>query len=156
MFGSGHIPATKTEKSNRGLRVPDQNKDKRSTMFTVRNAENAMIVFTMCALALLVGVLLHELILKGNGFVNSLYTVADNISKILSAATMLTLFEEGIDIMFQRIRDTLKKEEQLIAKAKDEVYKEVSEWDQRRKQAEARGETFTEPPPVPPKTQSKK
>ena len=36
---------------------------------------------------------------------------------------MLTLFEEGIDIMFQRIRDTLKKEEQLIAKAKDEVYK---------------------------------
>ena len=115
-----------------------------------------MIVFTMCALALLVGVLLHELILKGNGFVNSLYTVADNISKILSAATMLTLFEEGIDIMFQRIRDTLKKEEQLIAKAKDEVYKEVSEWDQRRKQAEARGETFTEPPPVPPKMQSKK
>ena len=107
-----------------------------------------MIVFTMCALALLVGVLLHELILKGNGFVNSLYTVADNISKILSAATMLTLFEEGID--------TLKKEEQLIAKAKDEVYKEVSEWDQRRKQAEALGETFTEPPPVPPKTQSKK
>ena len=115
-----------------------------------------MIVFTMCALALLVGVLLHELILKGNGFVNSLYTVADNISKIMSAATMLTLFEEGIDIMFQRIRDTLKKEERLIAKAQDEVYQKVAEWDQRRKQAEVRGEPFTEPPPALTKKQSQK
>ena len=51
--------------------------------------------------------------------------------------------------MFQRSRDTLKREEQLIAKAKDEVYKEIEDWDQRRKQAEAGGEPFTEPPPAP-------
>lgn len=51
--------------------------------------------------------------------------------------------------MFQRIRDTLKREERLIAKAKDEVYKEIEDWDQRRKQAEARGEPFMEPPPAP-------
>ena len=50
--------------------------------------------------------------------------------------------------MFQRIRDTLKREERLIAKAKDEVYKEIENWDQRRKQAEARGEPFTEPLPA--------
>ena len=35
---------------------------------------------------------------------------------------MLTLFEERIDIMFQHIRDALKKEQRLIAKAQDEVY----------------------------------
>ena len=58
--------------------------------------------------------------------------------------------------MFQRIRDSFKKEEQIIAKAKDEVYKEVAEWDRRRKQAEARGEKFTEPPPAPQKQRSKK
>lgn len=29
--------------------------------------------------------------------------------------------------MFQRIRDTLKREERLIAKAKDEVYKEIKD-----------------------------
>ena len=58
--------------------------------------------------------------------------------------------------MFQRIRDTLKREERLIAKAKDEVYKEIEDWDQRRKQAEARGELFTEPPPAPRKKPSKK
>ena len=69
---------------------------------------------------------------------------------------MLTLFEQGIDIMFQRIRDTLEKEQQLIAKAQDEVYQKGAEWDRRRKQAEARGETFTEPPPAPPEKQSKK
>ena len=135
--------------------MQDENKDKRTTMFTVRNAENAMIVFTMCALAILVGVFLHEYVLKGNGFVDSLYTVAYNISKILSAATMVTIFEEGIDIMFQRIRDSLKREERLIDKAKkeakNEVYKEVADWDQRRKQAEARGVPFTEPPPAPKK-----
>ncbi len=51
--------------------------------------------------------------------------------------------------MFQRIRDTLKKEERLIAKAKNEVYKEIEDWDQCRKQAETRGEPFTEPPPAP-------
>lgn len=58
--------------------------------------------------------------------------------------------------MFQRIRDSFKREEQIIAKAKDEVYKEVAEWDRRRKQAEARGEQFTEPPPTSPEKRSGK
>ena len=58
--------------------------------------------------------------------------------------------------MFQRIRDSFKREEQIIAKAKDEVYKEVAEWDQRRKQAESRGEQFTEPPPAPPEKPTQK
>ena len=58
--------------------------------------------------------------------------------------------------MFQRIRDTLRKEEQLIAKAKDEVYQEIAEWDQRRRQAEERGEPFTEPLHTPSKKRSKK
>ena len=43
-------------KSNRGDIVQDENKNKRTTMFTVRNAENAMIAFTMCGLAILMGV----------------------------------------------------------------------------------------------------
>ena len=133
-----------------------EDKDKRSSMFTVRDAENAMITFSIFAIALLVGVFLHQFVLKGEGFTDSLYAVADNISKIMSAATMLTILEEGIDIMFQRIRDTLKKEEQLIAKAKDEVYQEIEEWDRRRKRAEDRGESFTEPPPTSREKRSKK
>ena len=65
-------------------------------------------------------------------------------------ATYLTfcqqpLLEEESDIMFQRIRDTLRKERQLVAETKDEVYKEVADWNQRRLEAESRGEAFNEP-----------
>ena len=91
------------------------------------------------------------MLIKSQSFVNALYSVARNISKIMSAATMLTIFEEAIDIMFQRIRDTLKREKELNAKAKAEgraeAYREVAEWNKRRLAAEARGEKFTEPPP---------
>ena len=61
--------------------------------------------------------------------------------------------------MFQRIRDTLKKESALKiqiraeaiaegkAEGRAEAYREVDEWNKRRLAAEARGEKFTEPPP---------
>ena len=35
-----------------------------------------------------------------------------------------------------------------MAEGKTEVYREVAEWDSRRREAEARGEKFTEPPPT--------
>ena len=45
-----------------------------------------------------------------------------------------------------------------IAKGRDEgeakAYREWTEWDRRRKEAEARGEAFTEPPPTQPQEQS--
>ena len=108
--------------------------DRRSSMFTVRNAENAMITFSIIAIAILISVFLHQFVLRGNGFVDSLYAVAENISKIMSAATMLTILEEGIDIMFQRIRDTLKKEKQLIAEAKAEAKQKEKQRCTRRSQ----------------------
>ena len=132
-------------------------------MFTVRNAENAMIAFTIFALFCLLMLLFHEMLIASQNFVGALYSVATNISKIMSGATLLTIFEEAIDIMFQRIRDTLKKEKELKAQAiaegkaegkaegraegRAEVYQEVAEWNLRRMAAEARGEKFTEPPP---------
>ena len=90
----------------------------------------------------------------------------------MSAATLLTILGEGIDIMFQRIRDTLKREKQLIfevevkkgrliaevtakakaeakAEGKAEAYREIAAWDERRRRAESRGEPFTEPLPGP-------
>ncbi len=39
------------------------------------------------------------------------------------------------------------------AEGKAEVYREIAAWEHRRKEAEARGEEFTEPPPT--KTQEK-
>ena len=156
------------ENQEKANAVEDENK--RSSMFTVRNAENAMIIFCIFSFSLLVLVYMHGVLIKGTGWVDAFYAVAFNISKIMAASTMLTIFEEGIDIMlFQRIRDTLKREKKFIAEAKDavhkeiakeiaegiakgkaEVYREIAEWDRRRKEAEARGEEFTEPPPTQP------
>lgn len=125
-----------------------------------------MITFTIFALFCLLMVIFHEILIKSQSFADALYSVARNISKIMSAATMLTIFEEAIDIMFQRIRDTLKRERALKAQVsaearaegkaegKAEVYREVAEWNQRRMEAETRGEKFTEPPPIPPQDPS--
>ena len=38
-----------------------------------------------------------------------------------------------------------------IVEGEARVYREIEEWDRRRKAAEERGETFTEPLPAPPK-----
>ncbi|RKU18268.1 hypothetical protein C6500_13450 [Candidatus Poribacteria bacterium] len=78
--------------------------------------------------------------------------------KIMSAATTLTFIEEGLDVMFQRLRDTLKREQKIKAESEargeargaEKVYQEVAAWNVRRMEAEARGEKFTEPPPAPP------
>ena len=37
---------------------------------------------------------------------------------------------------------------------KAEVYREIAAWEHRRKEAEARGEEFTEPPPIQPQEKS--
>ena len=40
------------------------------------------------------------------------------------------------------------------AEGKAEVYREIAEWERRRKEAEGRGEEFTEPPPTQPQDKS--
>jgi hypothetical protein len=116
-------------------------------MFTVRDAENAMMTFIIFAIAVIVGIFLHELVLKRNSITISLYTIANNVSNILSAATLLTIFEEGISLMFYRIREAIRLDRKFKDTTRREVYQEVDDWNTRRLQAEARGETFTEPPP---------
>ena len=41
-----------------------EDKDKRSSMFTVRDAENVMITFSILAIALLLGVFFHQFVSK--------------------------------------------------------------------------------------------
>ena len=137
----------------------ENNTDKQAPMFTVRNAEGAMVAFAIFAIASLATVFLHEILLRSKVFLEALYTIADNFPKIMSAATTLTFIEEGIDVMFQRLRDSLKRERKIRAESEArgeaKVYQEVAEWNARRIEAEARGEKFTEPPPAPPQETSK-
>ena len=102
-------------------------KDNRSSVFTVRDAEIAMMTFTIFAIAVIVGIFLYEIVLKRNNIVSFLYTVAVNVSSILSAATLLTLFEEGISLMFLRRareeRAKLREERKQFKAEKDELEK---------------------------------
>lgn len=125
--------------------MSETDNEKRSSVFTVRDAENAMITFTVLAIAVVVGTFLHEIVLKRNSITEGLYAIAQNVSEILSAATLLTLIDEGVDIMFlRRTREERRKQREEGYK---QAIQEVSEWNTRRLDAESRGETFTEPPP---------
>ena len=58
--------------------------------------------------------------------------------------------------MLRRFREHIKREKEVIAEAKAEVYREVAAWDRRRREAEARGVEFNEPPPTQENDQSQK
>ncbi len=131
-----------------------EDKNKRSSIFTVKDAENTILWFCFDVIALIVCVILHQCFLKNYKLVDSVFS--HNISKIIAASTLLIIFGEGIDIMLRRFREYLRREEQIKAKAKEEVYREVAVWDSRRREAEARGVEFKEPPPTRRKEQSKK
>ena len=125
-------------------------------MFTVRDAESAMIALTSFSIAVIAGVFLCNLLILGNSTLKSVSVVLGNVSNILSAATLLTILEEGISLMFYRIRLALKEEREIKEQGRQEAYQEVSDWNRRRLEAEARGETFTEPPPGHDSPKSKK
>ena len=123
----------------------DTDNENRPSIFTVRDAENAMITFTVFAIATVIAVFLHEIVLKRNSITQGLYAIVHNVSEILSAATLLTLLDEGVDIMFlRRTREERRKQREEGYK---QAIQEVSEWNTRRLEAEERGDTFTEPPP---------
>lgn len=135
-----------------------EDSSKRSSIFTVKDAENTILWFCIYVIVLFICVIIHQYLLENYKFINSLYFVVENISKIIAASTLLVIFGEGIDIMLRRFREYLRREKEIRAKAKDEVYdevyKEVAAWDRRRRDAEARGIEFKEPLPIQPRENS--
>ena len=116
-------------------------KDNRSSVFTVRDAETAMMTFTIFAIAVIVGIFLYEIVLKRNNIVSFLYAVVVNVSSILSAATLLTLFEEGISLMFLRRareeRAKLREERKQFKQEKEQFEKEKEQFEAHKKSVEA-------------------
>ena len=137
-----------------------EDKNKRSSIFTVKDAENTILWFSFYVVILIVCVILHQRFLENYKVVDALYFVVDNISKIIAASTLLIILGEGGDIMLRRFREHIRREKEMIAEAraeaKAEVYREVAAWDRRRREAEARGVEFNEPPPTQESDQSQK
>ena len=64
------------------------------------------------------------------------------------------LLSDFIQARREKRIEAAKVEGRSMLKEKRELYREFAEWDRRRKEAEARGEAFTEPPPTQPQEQS--
>lgn len=121
-------------KNNRG------SEQSRYSLFTVRDAENTMIAFNIFAIAVAVGIFLSEIVLKGNSIVSALNAVVVNVSSILSAATLLTLFEEGISLMFLRRareeRAKLREEKAQFKEEKEQFEAEIGQLEELKKENE--------------------
>jgi hypothetical protein len=94
----------------------------------------------------------------------SVQNVLDDISNFIPVgAAIVGMIVGGIDIIMLLSDWYLNRQEKRIQNAKAEgiaegkvegiaegqakVYREIADWDRRRREAEARGEKFSEPPP---------
>ena len=84
-----------------------------------------MFVFSIFAVAIIIGIFSFELLIRGSGILKSLGVVLGNVSSVLSGSTLLTIFEEGINFMFFRRareeRAKLKEEKRELEELKKEI-----------------------------------
>ena len=148
-----------------------EDKEPRSALFTVRDAEEALVCFTLFLLAILVGIFLHEILLEAQKWSDALYTVLKSKPHALAWTTGLTISMEGGIIMFTRLKDYQDRRKKRFdeakaegkaegkvegkAEGKTEVYEEIAAWNARRLAAEERNEPFTEPFPSAPEPPAK-
>ena len=98
----------------------------RSTLFTARSTENALTFFTVVGfLSLVVIFLYHYFQVQGawyTAFVPAFVAVWERVPHVFSFATMLTIFNEGVDVMLTRLQEYRDRRKNKIAK---EVEKQV-------------------------------
>ena len=84
-----------------------------------------MFVFSIFAVAIIIGIFSFELLIRGSGILKSLGVVLGNVSSVLSGSTLLTIFEEGVNLMFFRRareeRAKLKEEKRELEELKEEI-----------------------------------
>ena len=135
-----------------------ENEETRSALFTVRDAEDALVRFTLTLFAILVGIFLHEILIEQRVWNDAVYKMLGSKPHAFAWATGLTMSLEGGIIMFSRLKDYQDRRKRRFdeaeakgrAEGKTEIYQQIAEWNNRRIAAEARNETFTEPFPSPP------
>ncbi len=132
-----------------------EDRDKRSSIFTVQDAESAMTWLTIIVIAGLIYAYVYEVI-KGQGCFGAIYAATNHIPKIMSIATAAIILKEGVDIMFRRVREAIRNDARAEERARLEgeaigaarIAQAVAAWNQRRLDAESRNEPFNEQPPI--------
>ena len=136
---------------------------KRGSLFTVRDAESAIITYTVLGLLYIIGICLHELVVGWNGILQMLRKLDATSPAFNRTAIAFIIFKEGADIMLRRFNEWRAEHAQSLEKAKEqgieqgieqgveqgraEVYEAIAAWNKRRLAAEAKGIPFNEPPP---------
>ena len=74
------------------------------------------------------------------------------VAMIIGGIAPIMLLSDFIEVRREKRIAAATAEAKAEGKAEGmaEVYREIAEWERRRKDAEARGEEFTEPPPTQP------
>ncbi|MDE0465851.1 MAG: hypothetical protein OYL97_02245 [Candidatus Poribacteria bacterium] len=132
---------------------------KRGSLFTVRDAESAIITYTVLGLLYIIGICLYELVVGWNGVLQMLRKLDATSPVFNRVAIAFIIFKEGVDIMLRRFNEWRAEHAQSLEKAKEqgieqgieqgraEVYEVIAAWNKRRLAAEAKGIPFNEPPP---------
>ena len=128
---------------------------KREAIFTVRDAESAVVTYTVLGFLYIVGIFIYKWISGWESFLSALVLLDANYPRFNRAAIALIIFTEGADIMFRRYREWRAEHAERLARAKAEgleqgraeAYQAIAAWNGRRLEAEAKGLPFDEPPP---------
>ena len=83
-----------------------------------------MLFFTVIGVLIFAGIFLHEKFIDKEKWRDALYTTLESTPAVLSSATILTIFKEGLDIMFTRLQNYLDTRKKLIEKAREDGYRE--------------------------------
>ena len=123
--------------------------------------KTGIVLFLISLLVLIYGYIAADYeIAKGWTGHASVQNIVKDISAFIPVGgAIVAMIVGGFDLMMLLSDWYLERQERRIEAAKEEgkvegreegkeqVYREIVEWDRRRKEAEARGEVFTEPPP---------
>ena len=144
---------------------------KRAAIFTVRDAESAVVTYTILGFVYIVGIFIYKWITGWESFLSTLVLLDANYPRFNRAAMVLIIFKEGVDIMFRRYNEWRVEHAERLVKAEAagraegleqgraegitegraagiaEAYQAIAAWNARRLDAEAKGLPFDEPPP---------
>ena len=148
---------------------------KRESIFTVRDAESAVVTYTILLFIYIAGICVYKWITGWNGTLAVLVELDTNYPRFNKAAVAWIICKEGVDIMLRRYNEWRVEHAQNLEKAraegiaegvekgiaegvekgiaegvekgKAELYQEIVSWNARRLEAEAKGLPFNEPIP---------
>ncbi len=146
--------------------------EKRASLFTVQDVEEAILYFTYMTVLYPLVVIAHEIYHGWKGGWETTYLVLKNVPIFFGIATTLILFKEGVDIMLRRWQEAREISRQKraaiveaaraegraegisegraegISEGRAEAQRTWNEWYRRQAEAREKGQPFTEPPPT--------